>query len=193
MSIVQAHTPPMRRWLLVAVLALLALGALGGLAPSRAVAAAARGGEGSAHGQLSGARATGARHRGCALSRTDATSVRFGVIRSSGRRLEIGLTVSPGRGVARLVGCGSFAARVQVTLQRGTSHAGLAVIAMPEVYVATRRLHAGHQVLRLRLPSAAPDARNATLRLAIGGLHVRGTRLAPQTISARLRVRPLAG
>ncbi|MHB1572288.1 MAG: hypothetical protein ACYC0H_24200, partial [Solirubrobacteraceae bacterium] len=83
-------------------------------------------------------------------------------------------------------------AQVQVTLQRGTTKAGLAVIAMPEVYVARRRLHAGHQVLHLDLPSAAPDARDATLRLAIDGIHARGTRLAPQTISARLRVHPLA-
>lgn len=192
MSIPQAQIPQAVRRLLIAACVLVALAAIGGPAAARAYGAAASGRVGSAHGRLSGARATGARHRGCSLSRADATSVRFGIVRDAGRRLDIALTVSPGRRVAALVGCGSFSAQVQVTLQRGTTQAGLAVIAMPEVYVARRRLHAGHQVLHLDLPSAAPDARVATLRLAIDGIHARGTRLAPQTISARLRVHPLA-
>ena len=175
----------------MAACVLVALGAIAGPAAAQASAAATSGRVGSAHGRLSGARASSGRHRGCSLSRADATSVRFGIVRSAGRRLEISLTVKPGRRVAALVGCGSFSAQVQVTLQRGASRAGLAVIALPEVYVPTRHLRAGHQVLHLTLPSAAPDARDATLRLAIGGTDARGTRLAPQTISARLRVRPL--
>ncbi len=172
-------------------MAVLTLGALGLLVPSRAGAVTVQGRVGTSQGIRGATREVVGSRPVCVSNRGTTTAVSFGLVRAAGRRLEISLTVRPPREIAAMVGCRSFAASIQVTLQRGASRSGMAVIAMPEVYVAVRRLHAGRQVLRLSLPSPAPAAHNATLRLAIGAIACRGKRIAPQTISARLRVLPL--
>jgi len=173
------------------MLAPLAVAATGALGPAVAHADLARSGPASTTGAgLTPAATAGASPAiklGHAGSGAGARAlVRLEALRASGGQLRVTVAVSE-PAVSRLR-VGEIVATVRVTLQRAPARGGLAVIAMPEQLVASRRLHAGRQTLRMRLPGRALAAPSATLRLTVSAPAAAGGPLRAREISARMPV-----